>query len=474
MLIGVGFHARRIYIPTLQKLSADHQIELAACVDIHEQKPVVDEYMEKSGFSSIEMVYVRSGDVLDLKDKGQLNKMVRKYNIQGVIISTEPLAHKMYAEWALQNNLSILMDKPVTTRKLLGTSEEAAAGLCDDYQDLLTQYKRIQKKKSTVFIINTQRRYDAGFQKVIELITEARDAFGIPVTSIQALYADGTWVHPNEILEQHSHPYLHGYGKCSHSGYHIFDIIWQFYNAGRLPKKQANSLEVFSSFVSPAGYSMQISYQDFKAYFGKEFVLPKVAFKRYQEIVKNYGEIDASSIVRLLRDGENICNVSINMMHNSFSRRAWGRPNGDLYKGNGRVKHQQFIIQQGPFQSLHIHNYQSSDTHDVDNSDQFAIGGNNHFDIYVFRNAQMFGIETPLQIISNKDLQEEVSNRLTIEQTKDLVLLEFIGFLGGHVKKESIISNIDTHKVPVQIMSAVYQSHARQGKGKNPIVKMPL
>jgi predicted dehydrogenase len=475
MVIGVGFHARRIYIPSLMELSKSLPIKLIIGIDILAQKNTIDEYLKRNNFD-LEMVYLDSLDLnlkLTRKSTDKLNSIIEEKKIKGVIISTEPLLHKAYASWALENKLNILMDKPITTRKSL-TKLSEAKGLLEDYNQLLEKYENIQKDKKTIFTINTQRRYDRGFQKVIELIREVKHLFNIPITSIQAMYADGTWVMPNEILNQSSHPYLHGYGICSHSGYHILDIIWKFYEAGAIEEKKPDEMQVYASFLTPNGFDMQISEDDYKRYFGSEYVNTELTKKMYKETTNRYGEIDSFSIIRLLKEGENICNFSVNLMHNSFSRRSWSKPNKDLYKGNGRVKHQQFIIQQGPFQSIHIHNYQASDIHDKNNSNEFDIGGNNHFDIYIFRNTDMFGEGEPFYKISSKEIQKEVSGRLTIEMAKDFVILEFVEFVLGKLKKSQIVSSIDTHKIPVRIMSCIYQSNALFLEGKNPLVKNNL
>ncbi len=159
----------------------------------------------------------------------------------------------------------------------------------------------------------------------------------------------------------------------------------------------------------------------------------------------------------------------------SFSRRSWAVPNEDLYKGNGRVKHQQFIIQQGPFQCIQVHNYQSKDKHDVDNSNEFEVGGNNHFDIYVFRNVGMFGEGNPFQKISVTELEKRVDDTgLTNENAKHRVIIEFINFILGRINLNDVKSNIDTHDVAVKLMSGVSQSSANIRSNKNPLVRIKI
>ncbi len=483
MLIGAGFHARRIYIPTLIRYSKSMPITLVGGVDLTSQKDVIEKYLHENNYD-LEMIYLDT-DYLDSNSIelglslqknviSELDAFVDKFNITGVIISTDPLSHKVYAEWALKRNLHILMDKPISVRKFQNTKLSQAVGVLEDYYDLLESYKKVQDKKSTIFSINIQRRYDYGFEKVKKLIIEAKEKFNIPVTSIQAMHADGTWVFPKEILFQKSHSYQDGYGKCSHSGYHIFDMVWQLYEAGIVQEKQPNSMQIFSSALFPSGFRVNITERDYRNYFKSEYQESNLTREEYVEETKEYGEIDSFNILRFLKNGENICNVSINLLHNSFSKRAWAIPNKDLYKGNGRVKHQQFIIQQGPFQSIHVHNYQSEDMHDIDNTDEFDIGGNNHFDIYIFRNNKMFGSGSSFKKITGKDIEKNIDGQLTIEKAKDRVILEYLNFMLGNIKKEDLKSNIDSQTMPVKIMSGIYQSNALLYQNENPLVTLDI
>ena len=86
------------------------------------------------------MLYLDSFDETDgIPDsaKAALDALVKKLDIQGVVISTEPTAHKAYAEWALTSGLNILMDKPITAKKGISVDHTQASGLIDDYDELL-------------------------------------------------------------------------------------------------------------------------------------------------------------------------------------------------------------------------------------------------------------------------------------------------------------------------------------------------
>ena len=82
--------------------------------------------------------------------------------------------------------------------------------------------------------------------------------------------------------------------------------------------------------------------------------------KIYKE--KNEAEVDANSIISLSYNGIPVTNITLNLIHNGFSRRSWLNSNmKDLYKGNGRVRHEYHNIEQGCLQNIQIHSYQSKD-----------------------------------------------------------------------------------------------------------------
>ena len=477
LLIGVGPHARRIYAPALFEFASDLPVRLVAAVDLERQKDTVDTYLQEQGYE-LEMLYLDSFDATaGIPDhaKAMLDALVKKFDIQGVIISTEPTVHQAYAEWALGNGLHILMDKPISVRKAISIDPVQASGLIDDYNELLELYTACKSNKPILFSINVQRRYDHGFDKVKELIAETTKKFNVPITSMQVMHADGSWRFPKEILTQESHGLSDGFGKISHSGYHLFDMAWQLYKSSLVPDKQPDGLEIFSSPLNPTGLDVCINENDYIRYFGDDFERTGLTHQQYLDTIANYGEMDSFNVIRLMKRGVNICNISVNLLHSSFSRRSWALPNADFYKGNGRVKHQQFIIQQGPFQCIQIHNYQSKDEHDVDNSNEFDVGGNNHFDIYVFRNVAMYGEGKAFTKISSLDLEQQAdTSGLTIENAKYRIIREFIEFMMGNITLKDVKSNIDTHATPVKIMSGVCQSSANMHTNANPLVRISL
>lgn len=477
--IGFGPHAKRVYCPALEEWGNLFHSKLSLVVDLKSEEQNIRSYFaHRKDVPDFYFIDPFEGDIPKPIVKF-LNDYVSKNNIKGVIISTEPLVHFAYAKWALDAGVNILMDKPITTEKNVVTDLESARRIETNYLDLLARYTRLQKTKNTAFIINTQRRFHPVFWTVKKLLEEVVKKTNCPITSIQAMHCDGQWRMPNEIVTQIYHPYNSGYGKGSHSGYHVYDAVYQFYKVSKLTNKVADSMDIYSSFVQPRGFLQQLNQNDYEAIFGKKYLEVKEKDDAHlYRLFNGYGEMDISSIIRLRKGGDCIANITINLMHNSFAMRTWMKPGTDLYKGNGRVKHEYYNIEQGPFQNIQIHSYQSKDNHDVNSEKDYLLGGNNHFDIYVFRNKGITGDKKIMRVIKMTDLKkydlELRDNKLASDRVKHKVVKEFLGYISGKIGKEKITSNIDDHLMPVQIMSGIYRSHNKYIRGSNPLVTFKL
>lgn len=475
VVIGAGHHARRIYIPELIERYAKSDMSIVI-VDLYEAAQTIGTYLiEKDLTSKVEAYYLNSSDVsLPFAKTWVAKHLLQNYDIEAVIISTDPTHHVEYAAWALKNNLHILMDKPVSAHDGSVSDPKAYKMLERDYADLMKQYK----KSHSLFCLSTQRRYESGYNFVFERLSEVADLFNVPVTSVQAFHSDGLWIFPDEIMYQKMHPYNTGYGKLSHSGFHILDIIWQLYVHGTPIAKKADSFGAYASAIYPTGYMQTITTDDYERYFGKHTTLKTT--RAYQSSMRDFGEIDMTASITLKKHGNAMSLISLNLLHSSFSKRSWRVPSKDLYKGNGRVKHQLYIIEQGPFQCIQIHNYQSDDEHDNsdDGDTSYALGGKNHFDIHIFRNTKMFPHKVAsLEKYSSQDIDARYrasATKLSNELAKHHMITDFLDSCAlirdGKATRDTVAvrNKIDTYATPVSMMSALYESLVLQKSHKSP------
>lgn len=461
LLIGCGPHAKRIYVPTLKALESEGLVRLKAVIELEKTRGINDAYFKNT---NIELLYVDglSGEYeLSEALEHKLNKLVVDKDINAVVIATEPLSHMKYALWAAKKQLHILMDKPISTHTNASNDVAQASKIADDFM-------RLEKVRDTskAFIVNAQRRYHPGFQLIKDRIEEVAVKYGIPITNMQSMHCDGQWRLPEEILTQDYHPYNSGYGKVSHSGYHLIDIM-SLLTAASFQKASKNfdKVGVYTSFVKPSGLLLQQNRKDYLRVFGDSYNdVSDFSDVQLRKAYEKCGEVDATSVITLYQKDEAVCNLTLNLIHNGFARRSWILPGQDLYKGNGRVKHEYHNIEQGPYQNIQIHSYQSKDKHDVSTADNYKLGGNNHFDIHIFRNSDIVGGD-PLEVITAEQLHvagREFDEKLISEKAKQKVVHEFIDIVRGVRNVNDTESDLSTHQISTAIMSLIYQSGIRR------------
>ncbi len=114
VLVGLGPHAKRIYINLFKK----YKINLELLIDLKSQKEKIKEYLNKNNFTSTELFLIDDSykDLTSLPNYivVSLQNKIKSKNIKYAIISTEPKAHFMYAKFFLENDINILLDKPIT------------------------------------------------------------------------------------------------------------------------------------------------------------------------------------------------------------------------------------------------------------------------------------------------------------------------------------------------------------------------
>ena len=468
LLIGVGYHARRIYIPYLKD---GKYCNLAACWDLASQRERVEDFLKKAEIAA-PCYYAEKdslSDSLEKEDQERLRKVVKKHNIKAVIISTEPLAHFKYAQWAIDNNLHVLLDKPISTEVDVSTNVNKARKLFKDYMKLAELYILRNTKKDLVFSIQAQRRFHIGFQTAIDKIIEIAKLSDCPVTFIQALHSDGQWTFPGEFIAQTYHPYNQGYGKMSHSGFHSLDIsIWLIEASLRVDKKWDN-FKLETTFVRPSDVLAQFSKKDYLELF------PDMKWEKdmKKKIKKVTGEVDAFTHISFLKGKDIITSVNCSSLHNSFSRRGWLSSAGrDLYKGNGRVRQESYVIEQGPFQSIIINSFQSEEIQ-KGSPRPYEVGGEYHFDIHIFRNKSIFPELQSYEYVNLESLSPVDDLGYSRGHQEDARRKCIEDFYASVIRKrlpEKQGSNILYYGLTAQILSSIYISAAKQYNGENGMV----
>ena len=478
LVIGCGPHATHFYIPSLMRMARKDgsDFRLAGVVDVEPRRDFVLEELRARG-ADVPAWFVQpfDGDALPADAESLLDDLVGQGTVNAVIVSTDPLHHLCYAKWAVSRNLPLLMDKPVTTREGAALDLGAARGIAEDYDALLGLYLSRPVPRAP-FVLCAHRRYHPGIIEARRIVAEVCAQTGCPVTHIHCAHADGQWRLPHEICHQLHHSYFQGHGKVSHSGFHFIDCVAEFWRDGlRASGRTADDAEVFAAFVRPDGLARQIGRAQYRALFGAA-AYDAACPEDDDELARRYaacGEVDASATLSLRKDGVPFSIATLDLLHNSYARRAWLEPDRDLYKGNGRVKHEDHSVQVGPFLNVRIQSYQSKDKHDVclPGEDELP-GGNNHFELLVFRNERMIGGK-PFERIPLREIGAArgfSSDSLFITQVKERSISEWLDAIRHPGTPDAdLLSAFTDHRAGAHLMVAIYESYVRRRLGKSPL-----
>lgn len=474
MIAGVGPHARRFYLPAIAALGGQFNCRLVAAIELESGRDTAMRALRENGLSAECLTVNRFESKLPDDTKMALDSAANRLCTNALIVATDPLAHLPFVLWALERGMDVLLDKPISTRRNAVSNLEAAQGIENDFGDILKAINQSGLQRQSVVSVCAHRRYHPGIEEAIRIIRDVCRKTGCPVTDIHAHHADGQWRLPEEIRTQDHHSYHSGHGKASHSGHHFFDCVYRFFKAGEASGKMADAMRVYSTFIQPSGLLWQLNYADYLRLFGEAYneACP-YSDEQLTLQFRDFGEVDLNAAITFLHKDLPVGQASLNLLHNSFSRRGWLQPSKDLYKGNGRVKHEHHRIHVGPFMTVSIHSYQSKSNHATNNLDELQLGGNNHFEIHVFRNSSILGGKE-VEIIQLDKLAGFDHDKLFIEQVKDDVVVEFFRYLSGQLPRKSLRSPLEDHAIPVQMLSAVYESHVNARMGKNPVIVKSL
>jgi predicted dehydrogenase len=483
MLIGLGAHAMFMYYPIMEEFAATENVRFSYVVDLETKRQSITNYLSQRS-SKPDDIYLLDEDDVDLNDLPvhviqRLDDAVRRFNISGVVISTEPLAHIVYAKWALKRNLPILMDKPISSKDGVSHSVAQAKALISDYSELAELYKHAQTQNPRCFFsIMAQRRFHPAFIKVRELVKEVFEKTGCPITSMVTEHSDGEWRLPTEIINGTYHPYNQGYGVFSHSGYHSLDTMLWLIETAQDTRKFIDNVDVFINVSRPSDYIGQITLEDFVRLFGEQNAAKfnSLSENSFFTTTKRFGEMDGFASFNFKRGEQTMTLVSTNLMHNSFSQRAWITTAGqNLYKGNGRVRHESYHIQQGPFQAIKLVSFQSRDHSSAREGNIFDVGGDHHLDIHVFRNCNMFPEWNHLQTLTVRDLGIDTVDGIPLGHqgvAKKRGVTEYIRCISGEIPRNNINSDLLSHRRATLLLSGVYQSAAHRLLGENPVINI--
>ncbi len=381
-LIGLGWHARRVYYPWLEEAALQGRLRISAVVDLHDNGEAVRGFLAQRRVAPEHLLLTEPGasaESLPEALAAQLSALRAAGQLDGVVISTEPRAHKRYVLWALANGVHVLLDKPVTAPASATSTAEVADVLWRDFEDI----SRALAASSARLVVQAQRRAHPGYGFIKRYLDDFLQEYRVPVSFLDAYHADGMWVMPGEWDREH-HAYKYRTGKLLHSGYHFVDLASWLLEGNDALDATPSTLEFQVQTFEPRDFLSLLDGR-YERLFGPGQVPAPVPS------VENHGEMDLTLMGRVLAGGHVRTLLSLQLLQNSFSRRASPAPPADPYKGAGRVRHERLNLQVGPLLNLQVHSYQAHEVRDARAPLPYGPGHLDHFDVHVFRNSDVVG-----------------------------------------------------------------------------------
>lgn len=465
VLVGLGPCARSNYFPLLEQLSLDGHLRLRLLIEVEGREAATDDFLAARTLRPMETLYVSR----DARDAQRLPPPVRRVldalrergELDGILIATEPKAHLAYLEWAIQSGVRTLVEKPVLALEGIANDAAVAERLVSELRRLL----ELQERTGSKVTVMAQRRYHRGYEFIAGYLREFLQRFGVPVSLIEVFHSDGQWNMPAEFRSRENHPYRYGYGKLLHGGYHFVDLfLW-------LQRLNETELGVVSDAASI--FTETFDVHDALAQVGpdryRRLMGAGVAWPDDTELAAMYelGELDCYNTIRMRAGARTVTTGLVHVVSNSFSRRAWSELPADDYKQNGRVKHERLHLAVGPLLNVQVHSYESYETAKgvpAGAPPRGTVGGADHFDVLLFRNAALCGGPAFERHSFGETAEGDVS---LIQSARDACIREF---LAGTPSR----SPLADHERTNELIAAMYGNIARGRAGAVPLTQVEL
>lgn len=476
IMCGAGRYFEKALLPAIGRLQGrGRKVRIVGLVDVLPAQTRVSARAKAHGIDAEQLYIEPFENRLPARAATQLRRLIRQTNADAMMIATPPEAHLGLALVGISEGVNVFLEKPVTARAHAVTDLNQARGILRDVMTLVDAVDAARRRGHDICVtVGCQRRHDPIMQYAKTLVQEVADDTGCPVTALMVSHGDGQFRLPHELMDIDYHGFGIGNGKVSHSGIHFIDQCYSLMKASWRDLSRPDHAAVHASFVQPHGLLHQVPQAYYRKFFGAEY--DDVAGYHEHEIAMagpDMGETDAMLRLEFMRGADVVALANISLFHNSVSARSWLQPRQDLYKKNGRLKHEAWEIQSGPFQTINVETRQADDIHDRAGAKDTALGGPNHRELRVWRNAGHLG-GSRLEVVQAHELPGFDAERLSGDQAKCAAVGEFMDFVQGRIDRDKLLSDLSDHIVPAAIMSAAYASHILHRSGGNGFVKVNL
>jgi hypothetical protein len=452
-LIGCGEQAKRFYYPELEALSRRHPVRLRLVVDLADRADAVrglfvDRQLQPDRLVLVDPAY-RERSNLPVEAEEALADLLRRRQLNRLLVITEPKAHKPYVLWGARNSVEVLCEKPLTAVTGLSTHDQSRAWeLYADWVEIATSLRQ-----GRVMLVAT-RRVNEGYRTIYDYLRDFLGRFEVPITHIDGIHAEGMWNLPDEFIFRENHPYRYGYGKLLHSGYHYVDLTTRIAMLNAMLAGKAADELVLTAQATMAG--------DFFEQFDNARYRDLLATDRFQETLsagpaahRYLGETDVQAMGQFRRDGKVLTSVSLSLQQTSVNRRSWNYLPDNL-RQDGRLQRERLTVHVGHLLTIEaVARYTTPE-------EEEATGVVKPFMIQISRNVGVVGGEPYAEIRPGS------GNARTLTASARREILQ--RWLTG----DELDSDLLDHQVTILALSAVYASLAQRRDDADPTVSVPL
>ncbi len=456
---GMGPHTKKCHYAILGQLSKEYDISIELLIDLKCRQTIIEQWLIEADLQPKKCLFLENtrenilGLSIDQQADEALTELLKEGNLNKLMVSTEPKAHKIYLLWGLQHDIDVIVDKPLTANEVNPMNAESSKLLVSDYEEI---HEAVKQSNGKLYVMIPKRKRPS-YTIMKEYADNFIKEYKVPLTYIGMNIYEGMWNMPDEFYSRENHPYKYGYGGLLHSGYHYTDyILWLMESNSILNNCKIDKLSMNVMFTTPNDFVHQIPNEFYNENMNKDYssLYTKDSLEKYCQM----GELDTFLQFQGYNGDVCITNVGLNLLHTSFSSRSSTELPADTYSQNGRVHHHTFCLQFGTLCSI----YSTQKVYPYDEKMPYEEELNGDCIIEIFRNTDIIGGKPYEKIVfdeeANKIDREYHGKRAEIED-----------WLSG----TDSICEFTNHLKNIVVIQKIYEEMARI-RLKKPSVSLDL
>ena len=336
---GSGTWSGQAYIPSIKQ--SNTAVSLVGILD------PINPYYSKKTISHFD--YLTENNVKWIKspkycDEELVKQCILENNIDIVIISTPPKFHYEYTLASLKCGVDVICDKPIISTVAQSSSLESALANIEKHHKLLLAIKESFNAKSLrrCFVLTPLRRkLQETYTNIYDSVNLIKESFGQEITNIMISHNDGVFRFDDEVeLKCGSHGYSDGFGKLTHTGYHILDVVAGLIEFGC----NMQDIQCICKIINCNTVKDMLTSNSNKVNSQLLHSIPKAS--KISDIALE-AEMDMTISYTLYHNNKKFCNIVVNLIHCGKSNRTLSHYDFNNYNDQGRTNELTLHIQQG-------------------------------------------------------------------------------------------------------------------------------